>query len=106
MRAFAPRRGKLSAWNKHILKGLKGANSTVLPRLEESAVARPVAEDHPYTQPARKVSRADERRVPRINGWTSAGPLCDSVPWDSPGASEIGFDLPERYNASEILFHN
>jgi len=99
-------KGKLSAWNKHILRGLKGANSRVLSRLEEFAVARRVVEDHPYTQSARKVSRANERPLPRINGWTSARPLSDSVPWDSPGALEIGFDLPERYNASEILFHN
>ena len=99
-------KGELSAGNKHIPSGLKGANSTVLSRLEEFAVARPVAEDHPYTQSARKVSRANERRLPRIIGWTSACPLSDSVPWDSPGALEIGFDLPERYNASEILFHN
>lgn len=30
----------------------------------------------------------------------------DAVPMDAPGAREIGFDIPERYNASEILFHN
>jgi benzoate-CoA ligase family protein len=33
-------------------------------------------------------------------------PLSDAVPWDSPGAKEIGFVIPERYNASEILFQN
>src|SRR6516164_5842425 len=30
----------------------------------------------------------------------------DRVPWDCPGAREIGFTLPERYNASAILFDN
>jgi hypothetical protein len=32
--------------------------------------------------------------------------VSDRVPWDCPGAREIGFTLPERYNASEVLFHN
>ncbi|MBV9561894.1 MAG: benzoate-CoA ligase family protein [Bradyrhizobium sp.] len=30
----------------------------------------------------------------------------DGVPRDNPGAREIGFDTPERYNASRILFDN
>src|SRR5438105_6078460 len=30
----------------------------------------------------------------------------DQVPWDCPGAREIGFTIPERYNASEVLFQN
>src|SRR5436190_15833823 len=33
-------------------------------------------------------------------------PLKDRVPWDSPGAREIGFTIPERYNASAVLFQN
>ena len=33
-------------------------------------------------------------------------PVVDRVPWESPGAREIGFNSPERYNASEILFQN
>ncbi|MDI4238233.1 benzoate-CoA ligase family protein [Bradyrhizobium sp. Arg237L] len=32
--------------------------------------------------------------------------IADQVPPDSPGAREIGFALPERYNASRILFDN
>jgi benzoate-CoA ligase family protein len=32
--------------------------------------------------------------------------IADQVPLDSPGAREIGFALPERYNASRILFDN
>jgi benzoate-CoA ligase family protein len=32
--------------------------------------------------------------------------LRDRVPWDSPGAQEIGFSVPERYNASVVLFDN
>jgi benzoate-CoA ligase family protein len=32
--------------------------------------------------------------------------LPDRVPWDSPGAREIGFAISERYNASAVLFDN
>jgi benzoate-CoA ligase family protein len=32
--------------------------------------------------------------------------IADRVPSDSPGALEIGFTIPERYNASRILFDN
>ncbi len=32
--------------------------------------------------------------------------IADKVPCDSPGALEIGFTIPERYNASRILFDN
>src|SRR3954469_19153473 len=30
----------------------------------------------------------------------------DLVPRSGPGTREIGFDIPERYNASDILFSN
>jgi acetyl-CoA synthetase len=32
--------------------------------------------------------------------------IADQVPRDSPGAREIGFEIPESYNASRILFDN
>jgi acetyl-CoA synthetase len=32
--------------------------------------------------------------------------IADSVPPDSPGALEIGFAIPQTYNASRILFDN
>jgi benzoate-CoA ligase family protein len=32
--------------------------------------------------------------------------LADRVPRDAPGAREIGFEVPQRYNASAILFDN
>jgi acetyl-CoA synthetase len=32
--------------------------------------------------------------------------IADGVPWDCAGAVEIGFTIPTRYNASEILFQN
>ena len=35
-----------------------------------------------------------------------AGLIDDPVPADSAGAREIGFSVPERYNASRILFDN
>lgn len=37
---------------------------------------------------------------------TSAGTIIDQVPPDSAGPREIGFKVPERYNASRILFDN
>ncbi len=33
-------------------------------------------------------------------------PVADPVPWDCPGAAEIGFEIPELYNTSEVLFRN
>ena len=33
-------------------------------------------------------------------------PIADAVPSDSPGALEIGFAIPQTYNASRILFDN
>jgi len=35
-----------------------------------------------------------------------ADPIVDPVPPDSAGTREIGFQIPPRYNASEILFQN
>ena len=32
--------------------------------------------------------------------------IVDHVPADNPGAREIGFSVPERYNASRVLFDN
>src|SRR5947199_6655623 len=32
--------------------------------------------------------------------------IADKVPADSPGAREIGFTIPQQYNASRILFDN
>src|ERR1700722_7851760 len=32
--------------------------------------------------------------------------IADRVPADSPGATEIGFAIPARYNASRVLFDN
>jgi len=32
--------------------------------------------------------------------------IMDQVPRDSPGAREIGFEIPQTYNASRILFDN
>jgi benzoate-CoA ligase family protein len=36
----------------------------------------------------------------------TAGMIQDSVPSDAPGVREIGFNIPARYNASEVLFRN
>jgi hypothetical protein len=36
----------------------------------------------------------------------SVEPFRDSVPRNSPGTVEISFDIPDRYNASEVLFQN
>jgi acetyl-CoA synthetase len=32
--------------------------------------------------------------------------IADGVPRDNPGSREIGFQIPERYNASRVLFDN
>ena len=40
---------------------------------------------------------------PRVDGVFE---IADPVPSDSPGALEIGFTIPQRYNASRILFDN
>ncbi len=37
---------------------------------------------------------------------SATGAIQDPVPLDAPGAREIGFDIPEHYNASDILFRN
>ena len=34
------------------------------------------------------------------------GAIADGVPSDNPGAREIAFAIPPRYNASRILFDN
>src|ERR1700753_2685868 len=52
----------------------------------------------------------------RRNSWRATRPrrrrrvmvpeITDNVPRDCTGAREIGFEIPERYNASRILFDN
>ncbi|MCP3460185.1 benzoate-CoA ligase family protein [Bradyrhizobium sp. CCGUVB23] len=39
-------------------------------------------------------------------GQVLADAIVDQVPDNAPGAQEIGFEIAERYNASEILFDN
>lgn len=39
-------------------------------------------------------------------GSSALAHVVDRVPEDAPGAREIGFSIPERYNASRILFDN
>jgi acyl-CoA synthetase (AMP-forming)/AMP-acid ligase II len=40
---------------------------------------------------------------PKVGG---ALEIADAVPPDSPGALEIGFRIPQKYNAGRILFDN
>jgi len=40
---------------------------------------------------------------PKVDG---ALEIADAVPSNSPGALEIGFTIPQQYNASRILFDN
>ena len=37
---------------------------------------------------------------------TTTRPIVDAVPPDGAAAREVNFKVPERYNASDILFHN
>jgi benzoate-CoA ligase family protein len=46
------------------------------------------------------------RRVRSHVAQSTAALVDDRVPWDNPGTAEIGFAIPERYNASAILFQN
>src|SRR5215213_4171377 len=46
--------------------------------------------------------REQEMSVPN----PSAAIIADAVPCDGPGAREIGFAIPQQYNASRILFDN
>lgn len=41
-----------------------------------------------------------------MSGQDNASMIADQVPHDSAGAIEIGFTMPERYNASRVLFDN
>ena len=41
-----------------------------------------------------------------MSGQDNASMIADQVPHDSAGAIEIGFTVPERYNASRVLFDN
>jgi len=50
-------------------------------------------------------ARASARKSP-LTEPTGVRAIPDCVPWDSAGAVEIGFNIPERYNASQILFQN
>lgn len=41
-----------------------------------------------------------------MSAQTRSHPIADRVPAGSAGAVEIGFSVPEHYNASDILFAN
>jgi benzoate-CoA ligase family protein len=68
-------------------------------------MAHLVPEDRPYSGLIRK-QRPNYRALLQQAKPTVPDPIADPVPWNSPGSLEIGFDVPERYNASEILFQN
>src|ERR1700744_639868 len=48
------------------------------------------------------------RAMRRRESWepVMAHEIADGVPRDNPGSREIGFRIPERYNASRVLFDN
>lgn len=54
----------------------------------------------------RLVDRACPRAQPRLDSRVASAPIGDQVPWDSPGVLEVGFEIPPRYNASDVLFQN
>jgi benzoate-CoA ligase family protein len=53
-----------------------------------------------------RFSTRGRSRWARADDVKPASPIVDQVPWDSAGALEIGFHIPQRYNASDVLFHN
>jgi acetyl-CoA synthetase len=73
-------------------------------RLPVTNIIATIAKDHRSarlrTRRALGRSRVEDRAA------TTPHPIPDSVPWNCAGAREIGFDLPERYNASDVLFQN
>jgi benzoate-CoA ligase family protein len=58
------------------------------------------------TAPAFTAMVEDRRRGDPGAQLRREGRVADTVPHDAPGAREIGFRVPERYNASAILFDN
>jgi len=60
--------------------------------------------DFPTCPPVRPAADTASLQAPSNN--SGALSLPDRVPWDCPGAREIGFTVPERYNASAVLFDN
>jgi benzoate-CoA ligase family protein len=60
--------------------------------------------DFPDYSPLRPA--AEPAGVQASSTESAALSLPDRVPWDCPGAREIGFTIPERYNASAVLFDN
>lgn len=46
------------------------------------------------------------RGIKAARGQPMTREIADQVPSDSPGAREIGFAIPQTYNASRILFDN
>jgi benzoate-CoA ligase family protein len=60
--------------------------------------------DFPSCPPVRPAAEPAGLRALSSN--SGALSLPDRVPWDCPGAREIGFTIPERYNASAVMFDN
>jgi benzoate-CoA ligase family protein len=60
--------------------------------------------DFPDYSPLRPAAEAADLQASSAK--SAALSLPDRVPWDCPGAQEIGFTIPERYNASAVLFDN
>jgi benzoate-CoA ligase family protein len=60
----------------------------------------------PQTRRERASASAPPPPSPLVGRTASDRAACDRVPWDCPSAREIGFALPKRYNASEILFQH
>jgi benzoate-CoA ligase family protein len=60
--------------------------------------------DFPHCPSARPAAEPGGLQASSTN--SAALSLPDRVPWDCPGAREIGFTIPERYNASAVLFDN
>jgi len=69
-------------------------------------VPHPAAGGHAYRRSTRRLPTANGRRKSPASDAGLTGLIADPVPWHNPGAHEIGFDIPVRYNASEILFQN
>src|SRR5215831_18130712 len=72
--------------------------------MEKAAVDKFFGEQHGGTQ--LRARRPLAPTPPDEDAAAHAYRIADDVPWNSAGVREIGFDVPQRYNASDVLFRN
>jgi acetyl-CoA synthetase len=74
------------------------------PDVETAELAMPNPGSIPHRS-GRSTRSSSARRASAGNAVAGCA-IADGVPWDCAGAVEIGFTIPTRYNASDVLFQN